>query len=154
MPAPETPAVPERSDAFVSSSPELIDLDTVCALLAASYWAMDRPRSVIEASLGSSLCFGLYEREGGRQVGFARVVTDGATFSWLCDVAVAESHRGRGLGKFLMASVMAHPVLKATNVILGTRDAHGLYEPFGFKRAEMMRRPARGNRPQDPAPPG
>jgi GNAT superfamily N-acetyltransferase len=150
MPAPEIPAVPERSDAFVSSSPELIDLDTVCALLAASYWARDRTRRVIEASLGSSLCFGLYERDGGRQVGFARVVTDGATFSWLCDVAIAESHRGRGLGKFLVASVMAHPVVRATNVILGTRDAHGLYEQFGFRRAEMMRRPVQGNGPEEP----
>jgi GNAT superfamily N-acetyltransferase len=125
---------------IVSTSAELIDVDFVCAALAGSYWARNRARDVIEESLRSSLCFGVYERAGRRQVGFARVVTDGITFSWLCDVIVAEGERGKGLGKMLMASVMSHPRIRGTVFLLGTRDAHGLYEKFGFARQEMMRR--------------
>jgi len=125
---------------FVSTDRRLVDLGVVCALLAASYWASDRPRDVIAQSIEASLNFGLYRRESGGQVGFARVVTDGCTFSWLCDVAVDEAERGKGLGKFLMASLMSHPVLERTKVVLGTRDAHGLYEKHGFVRQELMRR--------------
>jgi GNAT superfamily N-acetyltransferase len=151
---------PGSDDYFVSTSPELIDLDFVCAALGGSYWAQGRPRAVIEASLKESLCFGLYERQGGRQVGLARVVTDGATFSWLCDVVVDGGHRGRGLGKLLVETVVGHPRIKGTTFMLGTRDAHGLYERFGFYRTEMMRRQAPGThdplqKPQpDPADPG
>jgi GNAT superfamily N-acetyltransferase len=136
---------------FVSTDKALIDLDVVCALLAASYWAKDRPLAVVEASLGTSTCFGLYEKASGRQVGFARIVTDGWTFSWLCDVAVDERERGKGLGKFLMACVMAHPVVVRTRVVLGTRDAHGLYEKYGFIRHELMRRQPPGS-PQAKVP--
>jgi GNAT superfamily N-acetyltransferase len=82
----------------------------------------------------NSLCFGLYVRATGRQVGLARVVTDHATFAYLCDVYVLEEHRGRGLGKFLMRTVMAHPALAgARRTMLGTRDAHGLYAQYGFR---------------------
>lgn len=142
--------VPDRDDYFVSTAPELLDLDFVCRALAGSYWANERPRAVIEASLKASLCFGVYARPGGRQVGLARVVTDGATFSWLCDVIIDEDHRGRGLGTFLMAAVVSSPLLARTTFLLGTRDAHGLYEKFGFVRHESMRRPS----PQqhDPSP--
>jgi GNAT superfamily N-acetyltransferase len=130
---------PARDDYFVSTAPELIDVEFVCAALGGSYWAQSRPRAVIEQSLRASLCFGLYERPAGGQVGLARVVTDGATFSWLCDVVIDKGHRGKGLGKFLVASVVGHPRLKGTMFMLGTRDAHGLYERFGFYRSEMMR---------------
>jgi GNAT superfamily N-acetyltransferase len=86
---------------------------------------------VARRSLDNSLCFGLYER--GRQVGFARVVTDRATFAWLCDVFVLEAYRGRGLSKWLIGCVMSHPDLRGLRrLLLGTRDAHGLYERFGF----------------------
>jgi GNAT superfamily N-acetyltransferase len=142
MEANDTAHIAETNDHFVSTTPELIDIDVVCALLAGSYWAAQRPRSTVEASLRSSLCFGLYEKESRRQVGFARVVTDGATFSWVCDVLVAEQHRGKGLGTFLVATVMAHPVLQRTTGLLRTRDAHGLYEKFGFERSELMLRSA------------
>ncbi len=135
---------PGRDDYFVSTAAELIDLDFVCAALGGSYWAQKRPRAVIEASLRASLCFGLYERAGGGQVGLARVVTDGATFSWLCDVVIDPGHRGKGLGKFLVATVVGHPGLSGTTFMLGTRDAHGLYEKFGFQRAETMRLPPPG----------
>jgi GNAT superfamily N-acetyltransferase len=126
---------------FVSTAPDLIDLDFVCRLLATTYWASDRPRAVIEASVASSLCFGVYGTTSKEQVGLARLVTDGATFSWLCDVGIDSGHQGKGLGKFLMDSLMTHPVVKATKVVLATRDAHGLYERHGFVRFEMMRRP-------------
>ena len=125
----------------VSTDAALLDMDFVCAALAGSYWAQSRPRSVIEQSARNSLCFGLYEKQGRKQVGFARVVTDGATFSWLCDVVVDERCRGKGLGKLLVSSVLAHPQVSGTTCLLGTRDAHGLYERFGFARSEQMRRP-------------
>jgi GNAT superfamily N-acetyltransferase len=144
---------PARDDYFVSTSADLVDLDFVCAALAGSYWAQHRTRAVIEASLRTSLCFGLYESAGKRQVGLARVVTDGATFSWLCDVIIDEGHRGKGLGKFLVASVVGHERVRDTMFLLGTRDAHGLYERFGFARLEMMRRPSPGSHgPQPPTP--
>lgn len=145
--------MPVRDDYFVSTSAELVDLEFVCAALAGSYWAQQRPRAVVEASLKGSLSFGLYERPGGGQVGFARVVTDGATFSWLCDVIIDPGHRGKGLGKFLMASVLADERIKGTTFLLGTRDAHGLYERFGFVRWEMMRRPLPGTHGPHPSPP-
>jgi GNAT superfamily N-acetyltransferase len=87
---------------------------------------------MVRRSLENSLCFGLYER--GRQIGFARVVTDRATFAWLCDVFVLEEYRGRGLSKWLINGVMSHHALQGMRrVLLGTRDAHGLYERFGFR---------------------
>jgi GNAT superfamily N-acetyltransferase len=129
-----------RDDYFISTDEDLLDLDFICRALAGSYWAEDRPRAVIEDSLRKSLCFGVYEVPGRGQVGFARVVTDGATFSWLCDVIIDGKHRKKGLGKFLMAAVMADPRIRDTMFLLGTRDAHGLYEKYGFVRLEMMRR--------------
>jgi GNAT superfamily N-acetyltransferase len=133
---------PEADRYLVSTDPGRIDVDFVSSALAESYWAQGRPRSVIEDSIRNSLCFGLYERTGGRQLGFARVVTDGATFSWICDVIVDRGSRGRGLGKMLMESVANHPVVSGTMCLLATRDAHGLYERHGFVRSEAMRRPA------------
>jgi GNAT superfamily N-acetyltransferase len=129
-----------RDDYFISTDDDLLDLGFICRALAGSYWAQKRPRSVIRASLQKSLCFGVYEVAKQKQVGLARVVTDGATFSWLCDVIIDEKHRKKGLGKFLMAAVMADPRIRHTMFLLGTRDAHGLYEKYGFARLEMMRR--------------
>jgi GNAT superfamily N-acetyltransferase len=108
--------------------------------LQSTYWAATRTREVIIESLSSSLCFGAYVVETKQQVGFARVVTDGATFSWLCDVFVDSEHRSRGLGKRLVAEIIEHPKVKVGSVFLGTKDAHGLYEKFGFSRWELMRR--------------
>jgi GNAT superfamily N-acetyltransferase len=124
----------------------MLDLDFVCRALRATYWAGSRPRSVIAKSVRDSLCFGIYEKRGKRQVAFARVVTDGCTFSWVCDVVVDEKERGKGLGKLLMSSIVAHPRVRKTRSILVTRDAHGLYQKFGFSRMEMMtRKPAQGS---------
>jgi uncharacterized damage-inducible protein DinB/GNAT superfamily N-acetyltransferase len=121
-----------NGDFLVSTDPALLDVPLIHEFLSAhSYWAAGRPLEVVRRSLANSLCFGLYE--GERQVGFARVVTDRATFAWLCDVFVLEGHRGRGLAKWLIGCVMSHTDLQGLRrVLLGTRDAHGLYERYGF----------------------
>lgn len=125
---------------LVSTDPDLLDVEFVVRSLRTAYWAGDRPRDVILESIRSSLCFGAYC--DGEQVGFARVVTDGATFSWLCDVFVDPRHRSRGLGKRLVAEIISHPAIGKTSIHLATRDAHGLYEKFGFQPREVMRRVA------------
>jgi GNAT superfamily N-acetyltransferase len=100
-----------------------------------SYWATDRTIDTVRRSIEGSICFGLYDgdpRDGGQQVGFARVVTDGATFGWLCDVFVLSSRRGLGLGKWLVEVVVSHPKVAAVRVLmLATRDAHELYRQYG-----------------------
>jgi GNAT superfamily N-acetyltransferase len=109
------------------------DTDAIHAYLSRSYWATGISRERIEKSLDESLCFGMFEE--GRQIGLARVVTDRATFAYLADVYVLEEHQGRGLGKRLIAAVRAHPDLRdLRRFVLWTRDAHGLYEQFGFER--------------------
>jgi uncharacterized damage-inducible protein DinB/GNAT superfamily N-acetyltransferase len=124
--------VARQGDFLISTDPGLIDVALLHDFLAnRSYWATGRPLEVVRRSLANSLCFGLYQR--GRQVGFARVVTDRATFAWLCDVVVLEEHRGHGLSKWLIGCVMSHPSLQGLRrVLLGTRDAHGLYARYGF----------------------
>jgi len=121
-----------RGDFLISTDRTLLDVAAVHDFLANySYWAAGIPREVVQRSIDGALCFGLYDN--GRQVGFARAVTDGATFAWLGDVFVLESHRGRGLSKWLLEGVLAHPALRGLRrILLGTRDAHGLYRRFGF----------------------
>ena len=104
-----------------------------------SYWAMGVPREVVERAIEHSLCFGIYKAE--RQVGFARVVTDSATFAWLADVFILEEQRGLGLSKRLVAAVLAHPRLQGLRrFMLGTLDAHGLYAQFGFVPLKQVER--------------
>ena len=116
----------------VSSDRAQLDVSLIHEYLSCeSYWARHVPRAVIERAIANSICFGLYEAE--RQIGFARVVTDSATFGYLADVFIVASHRGRGLGRTLVAAVMAHPDLQGLRrFMLATRDAHGLYRQFGF----------------------
>lgn len=115
----------------VDTDPARLDLAVVHGFLAESYWAKGIPLETVRRSIRNSLCFGLYE--AGHQIGFARVVSDRATFAYLADVFVLESHRGRGLGKLLMDAVVAHPDLQGLRRwMLATRDAHGLYAQFGF----------------------
>src|SRR5439155_16247150 len=130
--APDPHEVGRRGEFLVSTDPALLDVTLIHDFLSnRSYWATGRPLDVVRRSLDNSLCFGLYERR--RQVGLARVVTDGATFAWLCDVFVLEAYRGRGLSKWLMECVLARPALAGgRRVLLGTRDAHGLYQRYGF----------------------
>ena len=120
-------------DYEISTDPVRLDIGAMHAYLTRSYWSPGIPLATVERAVRHSLCFGLYERSSSRQVGLARVVTDHATFAYLCDVYVLEEHRGRGLGKFMMQTVMAHPALTgARRAMLGTRDAHGLYAQYGF----------------------
>ena len=99
-------------------------------------------------SFEKSICFGLYEHCDGitDQVGFARIVTDGATFSWLCDVVIDEEYRGRGLGKFLMGEIVKHPAVANTVCLLRTDNAHDLYDRFGFGQCGAMMRKPKGGR--------
>ena len=115
----------------ISTDPARLDLERIHAALASSYWAAGRTRDVVAKSLAHSLCFGAYD--GARQIGLARVVTDRATFAYLCDVYVEPEFRGRGVGKRLMAAVVAHADLQGLRRFqLVTRDAHALYERFSF----------------------
>jgi GNAT superfamily N-acetyltransferase len=122
-----------RGDYLISTDPDRLDLDLVHRFLSQeAYWSPGVSRDVVERSIERSLNFGLYY--GDEQVGFARVVTDYATFAWVADVFVLEPHRGRELGKWLMATVVSHPELSSLRRwMLATADAHGLYEPLGFR---------------------
>jgi GNAT superfamily N-acetyltransferase len=117
----------------VDTDPARLDLDRVHAWLAASYWSPGVAREVVERSIRGSIPFGAYE--DGVQVGFARVVTDRATFAWVADVVVAPEARGKGVGKAIMGAIVAHPELQGLRrMVLATRDAHGLYAQFGFEQ--------------------
>lgn len=132
----------ERDGYVVSTDPDRLDLGVVHRYLSeASYWARGVPRTVVERSVANSLAFGLYAVESGTQVGFARAVTDRATFAYLADVFVLPAHRGRGLGRWLNACVLDHPDLQGLRrLLLTTQDAHGLYEQVGFVRAPFPER--------------
>ena len=124
----------------VTTDRDRLDRDVIVRFLSSSYWAENIPRGIVDKSIDNSLCFGLLE--DNRQIGFARVVTDGATFAYLADVFVLSEQRGAGLGKWLIECVISHPDLQGLRRwLLGTRDAHGLYRQFGFaplKRPEFV----------------
>jgi GNAT superfamily N-acetyltransferase len=120
-----------RGPHTVTTDGARFDLDVIHGYLTRSYWAVGIPRAVVARSIAGALCFGLFD--GETQIGFARAITDRATFAYLADVFVLESHRGRGLGVWLMECVMAHPDLQGLRRwSLVTRDAHALYGRFGF----------------------
>ncbi len=129
-----------RDGFTVSDDPARLDLGAVHAYLTRSYWAKGVPRDTVERAAAGSLCFGLYA-DSGEQVGYARVVTDRATFAYLCDVYVLEAYRGHGLGVWLTECVLDHPDLQGLRrFLLTTQDAHGLYEKVGFVRAPFPER--------------
>lgn len=120
-----------RDDFDISDDKSRLDLDAIHDYLTRSYWSPGIPRELVARGIEYALCFGVYH--GARQIGFARVITDRATFGYLADVFVLEEYRGRGLSKRLMAFIMAHPDLQGLRrFMLATRDAHGLYAQFGF----------------------
>ena len=127
------------ADVIVSTDPARLDLDAIHGFLAGSYWAEGIPREVVERSVRGSLCFGAYR--GDRQVGFARVISDRATFAYVCDVFVLPDERGRGVGQCLMGAIRAHPDLQnLRRWTLFTRDAHELYRRFGFTEGRYPER--------------
>jgi len=122
----------EFGEFVVTTDAAWFDEDLIHKVLSASYWAERIPREVVARSIRNSLCFGVFG--GAKQVGFARVISDYATFAYLADVFIIESHRGRGLAKFLMECIFRHPELQGLRRwTLLTRDAHGLYAQFGFR---------------------
>lgn len=124
----------KKDDFLISTDKTLLDIGVIHSYLSKeSYWAMNIPREVVEKSVAHSLCFGVYH--DGKQIGFARLITDQATFAYLADVFILEDHRGKGLSKWLMHSIHVHPELQGLRRwVLGTKDAHGLYEQFGWVR--------------------
>jgi len=147
MPSPQPEIAESRRGQFLlSTDPRRLDLDAIHEFLTNSYWAKGIPRERLERSIEHSLCFGIYDEGralphpasgagwGAAQVGFARVISDFATFAYLADVFVLDAYRGRGLGKWMMESIVDHPRLQGfRRWILVTRDAHGLYSKFGFR---------------------
>jgi GNAT superfamily N-acetyltransferase len=136
-----------RGEFLISTDRRRVDLSVVHGFLTNSYWARGIPRDIVARSIEHSLCFGIYE-DAGPQVGFARVVSDFATVAYLGDVFVLESHRGRGLSKWLMQCIVEHPSLQdLRRWILLTRDAHELYSKFGFTALKAPERYMELHRP-------
>ena len=121
-----------KDEYFVSTDSSLLSIDVIYNYLSReSYWAQNIPRQVVEKSISNSLCFGLYHQD--KQIGFARLITDKATFAYLADVFILDEYRKKGLSKWLIKTIQAHPDLQGLRRwMLGTRDAHGLYEQFGW----------------------
>jgi GNAT superfamily N-acetyltransferase len=128
-----------RGEYSISTDRERLDHAEIHAFLRESYWSPGIPREVVDRSIKSSLPFGIYD--GPRQVGFARVITDYATFAYLADVYVLPTHRGRGLARWLMEVIHAHPELQGLRRwMLVTRDAQGLYRRAGWREVENCSR--------------
>jgi GNAT superfamily N-acetyltransferase len=129
-----------RGELLISTDRERLDLNMIHGFLTNCYWAKGIPREVVARSIEHALCFGIYDGEGA-QVGFARVISDFATIAYVGDVFVLDTHRGRGLGKWLMQCITEHPALQSLRRwILTTRDAHGLYSQFGFTSVKAPER--------------
>jgi len=121
-----------RDEYLISTNKDTLNIPFIHQFLSNTYWAAGIPVATIERSIENSLCFGLYK--GNEQIGFARVVTDQATFAYLADVFVADAWRGQGLSKWLVEVILQHPGLQnLRRFMLATRDAHSLYARYGFK---------------------
>jgi N-acetylglutamate synthase-like GNAT family acetyltransferase len=128
-----------ENEFIISEDKSKLDVEFIHRELADSYWSKQIPRSIVEKAIEHSMCFGIYDEDPSAgtgqslQIGFARVITDKATFAYLCDVIVTSNYRGRGAGKQLMNYIMAHPDLQGLRrFTLGTLDAHELYKKYGF----------------------
>lgn len=136
----------KRDEYTISTNRERLDLNVIHGFLTQSYWAAGVPVEIVKRSIENSLPFGLYDND--RQIGFARVITDYATFAYLADVFVLEDARGAGLGKWLVAAIISHPELQGLRRwMLATRDAHGLYRTVRF---ESLKQPDRWMEKHEP----
>lgn len=129
---------------LISDDKSRIEQSVVLDFLAGSYWANQRTQDRTVRAIANSYCLGAFK--DGRQVGFARVVSDGAVFYYICDVFVLDAHRGKGIGKKLIETIVGSDRFQGMSGMLGTKDAHGLYEKFGFVKdsERFMRRPPNG----------
>ncbi len=127
-----------KNEFTISTDKTKIDIDYVHQFLTQSYWSPGVPIETVKKAMNGSLCFGMYDSDGqtlptGRQVGYARMITDNATFAYLADVFIDEKFRGKGLGKWLIKVILAHPDLQGLRrIMLATKDAHKLYEQCDF----------------------
>ena len=122
----------EKGEFTITTERERLDVDAIHAYLTRAYWSEGVPRETVARAIANSICFGVFC--GSEQIGLARVVTDSATYAYLCDVYILEEYRGKGLGTWLMECVMSHGSLQGLRRFsLATRDAHGLYRKFGFR---------------------
>lgn len=120
----------DNNDFYISTDKTKLNIDSVKALLKQTYWASERTEETIIKSIENSICYGVYE--GDNLVGFGRVVTDHATVFWICDIIIDENYRGKNLGKKIMEKIMEAKEIDGLLGILATKDAHGLYEQYGF----------------------
>jgi GNAT superfamily N-acetyltransferase len=121
-----------KGNYIISTDKSKLDISVVHGFLSTSYWSEDIPIQIVKKAIENSLCFGIYN--GNKQVGFARVISDYSTFAYLADVFIIKEERGKGLSKWLMECVLKHYQLQGLrNFCLLTRDAHSLYERYGFK---------------------
>ena len=126
----------ENGSFWISDDADMVNLDFVITALHSTYWAKERPREIIESSLKTSVTLSLFK--GNKQIGLTRIVGDYATFAWICDVYVAPEYRKQGLGKWLVKCALEHPVGNVRLRLLATKDAHGLYQQFGFTPKECL----------------
>ena len=129
----------QREGFAITTETSFFNVEFIHEFLSKSYWAEDIPIETVQKSIDNSLCFGVFHL--GRQIGFARVITDKATFAYLADVFIDETYRGQGLSKWLMEEIIAHEDLQGLRrFMLATRDAHGLYNQFGFSELTFPER--------------
>jgi len=131
-----------KGEYIISTDKTLLDCEAVYHMLSVTYWGNHRTIDIVRRSIETSICYGVYLDQD--QVGFARIVTDGATMYWLCDVVIDERHRGQGIGKKLIDTIVHSEPFRHLTGFLGTADAHGLYEQYGFEKEAnrfMLRRP-------------
>lgn len=137
----------ETEQYFISTDKSLLDFDIIHAYLKRSYWSENIPRSIVENAAKHSVTFGIYDCQS-LQVGYCRVITDQSSFAYLADIFVLETHRGKGLSKFLMESVLHIPEFENLRTwLLATNDAHGLYRQFGFEAPKFPEKIMQISRP-------
>ena len=129
----------KKEDYIISTDPQKLQIGVIHQFLSNSYWAKDISLDVVKRSIGNSFCFGVYKNE--KQIGFARLITDYATFAYLADVFILNEHRNHGLSKWLLQTIIDLPEVKGLrSLLLKTKDAHGLYTQFGFNKPKYPER--------------